>query len=52
MLLLRRVEMEQKLEQMVAEQRRRLEEHFPAPYQPRIPTMGRKAEIETAFAEE
>lgn len=41
--------MEQKLEQMVAEQRRRLEEHFPAPYQPRIPTMGRKVVIEAAI---
>ena len=41
--------MEQNLEQMIAEHRRRIEGHFPAPDQPRIPTMDRKVVIEAAI---
>jgi len=41
--------MQQNLEQRVAEHRRRLEEHFPAPSQPRILTMAKKVAVEVAM---
>jgi len=41
--------MEQNLEQRIAENRKGVEEHFPAPFQPRIPTMDRKVAVEAAI---
>ncbi|MBI2857441.1 MAG: 3-keto-5-aminohexanoate cleavage protein [Chloroflexi bacterium] len=37
------------LARMAAEHRKRLEGHFPAPYQPRIPTMEKKVAVEVAM---
>ncbi len=41
--------MQQNLEQRVAAQRRSLEEHFPAPSQPKILTMAKKVAVEVAM---